>query len=304
MAEARFGFVILHYCAIDMTKQSVSAIRTNQKGSDYGIVIVDNASGNGTGKELEEFYQGQPDVKVILSTENLGFAKGNNLGFCYARDVLRCDFICVQNNDVMLQQTDFAKRIQEIYKQEPFAVLGPHITLPGGKENAMYYQLASADQLRRERKGYQRKLKRIRSSWYPFWNVWEAAKLRLRVFLGKIHVMPELKLHEDCVEGAHEKQRDLILHGCCLIFSRMYMERYEDAFDPATFMFREEEILYLRCKKAGLPMHYDPSLNVLHMEDVATDFVYKTEKKKEIFHLENQINSLAILIRRLEESEV
>lgn len=299
----RFGFVILHYCAIDMTKQCIEAIREKMVNYDYHIVIVDNASGNGTGRELESFYKGQSDVVVILSKENLGFAKGNNLGYRYAKEILKCDFICIQNNDVMLLQADFGQIIEQIYREDPFAVLGPHIILPGGKENAMYYKLSTIEQLYKERNGYIKRLKRINSSLYPMWNVWETMKLKFRIFLGNIHVMPKMNLHEECIEGAHEKHTEVILHGCCLIFSHIYMDRFEDAFDPATFMFREEELLYLRCKNAKLPMHYDPNLQVLHMEDVATNLVYKTEKKKEIFNLENQIDSLGILIHKLEKEE-
>lgn len=301
---SKVGFVILHYCTIDMTKKCVEAITEKIKDTPWEIIIVDNASGNGTGKQLFDFYQGREHITVILSEANLGFAKGNNLGYCYAKAQLGCDFVCVMNNDVMILQEDFASNLISIYEKEPYAVLGPHITLLNDKENAMYYQLSSVEQLEKERNGYIRRLKRQKSRIYKFWNMWELAKLRLRIFLGKIHVMEELKLHEDCIEGAHEKQTNLVLHGCCLIFSPMYALHYKEAFDPETFMFREEEILYLRCKKTGIPMHYDPTLNILHMEDVATNFVYKTERNKEIFHLENQIESLGILIRKIKEIQV
>lgn len=49
------------------------------------IVIVDNASANGTGRELQQLYQGAENIYVILNPENLGFARGNNVGFEFAK---------------------------------------------------------------------------------------------------------------------------------------------------------------------------------------------------------------------------
>lgn len=299
--ELKLGFVILHYCTTDMTIQSVNAIKEKLSGGNYEIVIVDNASYNGSGRELLERYEKDERVTVLLSEENLGFAKGNNIGYNYAKHQLACDFICVMNNDVMIEQSDFAERIFREFEQSSFAVLGPHITLKDGQENAMYYKINPVETLIKERNGYIRRLKHVKSRLHGIWNLWDNMKTMLRIFLGKIHVMEELKQHEDMVEGARERHESIILHGCCLIFSPEYLEKFEDAFDPSTFMFREEEILYLRCKREGLLMVYNPELEVLHLEDVSTDFIYKTNRKKEIFNLENQIASLKILIQKIQE---
>lgn len=301
MSRYKMGFVILHYCTMEMTIQSVETIQQHMEEDNYAIIVVDNASYNGTGKELEEHYRSDDKVTVLLSEENIGFAKGNNIGYAYAKNELGCDFICVMNNDVMISQPDFITKVYEDYEQCHFAVEGPHIRLKNGQENAMYYKLAPVEHLIRERNGYIRRLKHTRSRFYQLYRLRDMLMLKLRIFLGKIHVMEEFKLHEEMTEGVHERHEDLILHGCCLIFSPDYLKQFEDAFDPSTFMFREEELLYLRCKKNGLPVVYNPCLDVLHLEDVATDFIYQTNKKKEIFNLENQIDSMKILIERLQE---
>ncbi len=48
----------------------------NKSGSV--IVIVDNFSNNGTGEALLKQYAQHENIKVLLSGENGGFAKGNN----------------------------------------------------------------------------------------------------------------------------------------------------------------------------------------------------------------------------------
>ena len=64
-------------------------------------------------------------------------------------------------------------------------------------------------------------------------------------------------------------------------------------------MFKEEELLYLRCRQAGLKTLYSPKLDVLHLEDVSTDTVYKENREKEIFVCKNQAESLRVLIRAM-----
>ena len=184
--KKKFGFVVLHYCTLDMTKKCIAAIQEKMAQADYEIVVVDNASGNGTGKDLAECYKDTEHVSVLLSKENLGFAKGNNLGYVYAREDLHCDFICVMNNDVILLQDNFAQLVEAAYEAHQFAVMGPHIELKDGRENAMYYEIASIEGLKKERHVYETRLKHITSSIYPLWNLWDRAKLLLRIFLGKM----------------------------------------------------------------------------------------------------------------------
>lgn len=82
-----FAFVILHYMAKQETIDCVASIlkKTKAEPMKVSIVIVDNASANGTGRELQQLYQGAENIYVILNPENLGFARGNNVGFEFAK---------------------------------------------------------------------------------------------------------------------------------------------------------------------------------------------------------------------------
>ena len=76
----KFVYLILHYNVIDETVKSVDSIKNNASGN-YKIIIVDNASPNGTAKDLRELYGSDKDIVLLFNDENLGFAKGNNVGF-------------------------------------------------------------------------------------------------------------------------------------------------------------------------------------------------------------------------------
>ena len=119
------AFVILHYRAIDYTRKCVECIKALE-GSKH-IIIVDNASPDGTGAALKAEYKGDKEITVLLNKENSGFARGNNYGVRYGKCKLAPDYTVVLNNDVEITQKDFIARIDQIYREHPFDVLGPDI---------------------------------------------------------------------------------------------------------------------------------------------------------------------------------
>ena len=127
MKKVKLVFIILHYQTINMTKQCIAQLFKTFDMSEHFIIVVDNKSPNGTGKELEKIYAKNFNIKVILAYENLGFANGNNLGFDYAKANLDFDFLVIMNNDILIQQKNFEQKIYAIYKDKSFDVLGPDI---------------------------------------------------------------------------------------------------------------------------------------------------------------------------------
>lgn len=99
-----------------------------------------------------------------------------------------------------------------------------------------------------------------------------------------------------------EYHENIKLHGCCLIFTPTFFECLR-GFNPKTYMFREEELLMLDLNKHGLVSAYYPDIHIKHLEDAATNTVFKSRRKKEAFHIKYQIESLKILISELEEYE-
>ena len=128
-----FVFVVLHYCAPEMTAECIDSIRKRIIYGSYRIVIVDNASPDDSGIALQERYSGCADVHVLLNETNEGFARGNNAGYRYAVENLHPDFLIAINNDVLMLQPDFLARIESIYYERNFHVLGPDILNPDGE---------------------------------------------------------------------------------------------------------------------------------------------------------------------------
>lgn len=127
MKKITNGFVILHYIAYKTSCTCIDNVINNLDVPKIKIVVVDNASPNGSGKKLLERYKNFDYIQVILNKKNLGFARGNNIGYNYLKEHFETDYITVLNNDVFITDTKYLERIEQIYFETKFDVLGPDI---------------------------------------------------------------------------------------------------------------------------------------------------------------------------------
>lgn len=278
------AFVVLHYMAYDMTRRCVDTILENFGAEDIRIIVVDNASSNGSGQKLKKDFFDNAKVSVLLNEENKGFARGNNTGYRYAIKEYDPDYIIVMNNDVIIRQRSFLKRIEAIHEKTHFAVLGPDIINPYEKkhQNPVGNELMSLETAEKVKRS--RRIRRV----FPY------------PFFIKDAIMEKL--------GRRKKAADAccpaILHGACYIFSREFTAVRKYAFNPGTFLYLEEEILGLECQKARLKLVYSPDVRVLHYEDVATDMVCRKALEKYRMHNEESLRSLDVYISLLKEERV
>jgi GT2 family glycosyltransferase len=87
------------------------------------IVLVDNGSSDGTADAVRERF---PDVELVRSEENLGFAGGNNLGLERAGE-LGADHVLVLNNDAEVEPGGVQALVEEAARRPDAASLGSKI---------------------------------------------------------------------------------------------------------------------------------------------------------------------------------
>lgn len=277
-------FLILHYYTCEDTIKCVESIeKLNYKKVE--IVIVDNASKNGTGKELEEIYKNNKKVHIILSEQNLGFANGNNLGFEYAKKNLNPDYIVMCNNDVYMIQEDFCERIIEEERQSNFAVLGPKILLPDNKVCNYSESMPTLKELQ---------ITKINHQIYYYLN-----KLNLRYIYTFLFKYINKKFTKVCTDYNSRKE-NVLINGCCIIFSKVYIDKF-DGLDDRTFLYYEEQLLYLRIKENNMKSVYNPNIEIFHNEGVSTNKSQKNKRKKIDFIVKYEIESLKILISEMKK---
>lgn len=281
MEKIKFGFVILHYQAFDMTVESVETIKENFDISDKYIVVVDNKSPNGTGELLLQKYKNDSHIKVILAPGNLGFSNGNNLGYDYLKENFDADFIIVMNNDVLIKQENFFQSIVEIYNKEKFAVLGPDVYCPKAEIHQNPFRLTGIEKNEFKKMFFVEKIKKI---------------LGYSLFMKLVYPVINRKKNGDIQvnENYKKESSNPVIHGSCFIFSRDFISARKYGFNPGTYMFFEENILHFECLKSGLKTFYSPKVQILHMEDVSTDMVFKKNVQKENWKIKHSVNSMKV----------
>lgn len=283
MNNSKFVFVILHYFTIDDTIKCINSIAENV--NNYEIVIVDNASSNNTGKLLLEKYSSDSKIHVIINEQNLGFARGNNVGFKYAKENLSPDYIILCNNDTYLLNNEFSEEIDKEFRMSNFAVLGPKILLPNNKICKINRNLPTT--------------KNIHHSLMDLRITLMLAYMGLSNLYKKIRNRKNNNTDNNSIENRRE---DCLLHGCFLIFSKNYIDKF-DGLDDRTFLYCEEELLFIRLIKNNMKSVYNPNVEIFHADDSSTNAVTKTKRKKTIFVCKNAIKSNKILLNELKNMQ-
>ena len=306
----RFAFVVLHYLAYAETCHCIESVLALERCDDdfVGIIVVDNGSGDDSASRLRERYPDASGLEIIVNQENLGFARGNNRGYSCAVGHMHPDFVIVVNNDVMIEDPRFLLKVKEEYEREPFAVLGPDIYCPETHkhQSPAHVCVPTASVLRQQLREYER-ANRDFDAFYDRCRQKSQVTRRIRGKLGAVkrHLLQFArgsKADRPAAPPRHESAAyNVVLHGACLVFSPDFIARREKPFNPATFLYMEEDILAYECLRDGLVMRYEPSLAVRHDEDAATKLACKTKKEQMRLKYREKAKSMAVLLDIMRE---
>lgn len=276
------SFVVLHYNDYNITVECVNHLLCLNDQANITIYVVDNGSPNQSGKRIKELYSDEPKVIVILSDENLGFAKGNNLGYVEAKKN-NPDFIVVMNNDVIIEQQDFIERLINMPRNKEYEVIMPDIVNKiGVHQNPFRLKPLSNSEVR---KNY--------------------LKILFLNFVYHCPIVNSIWCNRKKRSNIQNTQRNLsfsnfemmVPHGACVIYSQKWIEKEQVAFVPDTFLYGEEDILYEYIVNRNYKTIFAPGLSVKHFEDVATGSVIKSDLKKAQFLFRNSLRSQKVFLR-------
>ncbi|MED3897042.1 glycosyltransferase [Priestia aryabhattai] len=281
-------YVILHYLTNDDTSKCVKSIQQCNQNQDFNIVIVDNASHNESFLSIKEEFSNLSNVYFIENDYNMGFAQGNNIGYDYAKNILKASFIVILNNDIIVKDREIYIKIKESYKKYNYHIMGPDIIslIDEGHQNPLSNVTSSKKEI------YSNITRYTLLLLLNYIYIEELIiKLKKKLFFSK---QEKLK-----VENFNEIKENIPLHGSFLIFSPSFIIKNNEAFDGRTFLFLEEDILFYKAKINNYKTLYYPEICVLHKEDSSTDFLTKSKLKKRRFIYKNLIKSSLVLKRIL-----
>lgn len=288
-----------------MTVECISRIEETLDMTECHIVLVDNASPNGSGTRLKERYKGVSYCTVILNSENIGFARGNNVGYSYARERLNPDFIIVMNNDAFIEDRGFFDGISRIYEETGFHLLGPDIisSITGDHENPHRPQGLTKTELLNLIKYYKRELAARRCK--PFYYFAHGGILMLsktKKFIKRLlGIKPPPVVTNRIKDYDPALHPDPVLQGACLIYSKRFIEREPLAFNPNTFLFYEEDILNCYCRRKGYKTLYSSEIAVKHVISHSINKAISGQLERDIFIFTNYLNSATVLLNIMDE---
>lgn len=283
----KFCFVILHYKTLEETKKCVDSILKNCNNDDINIIIVDNFSNDGSNEKLEALYNKYYNVKIIVNNINLGFARGNNVGFLYAKKNYKSDFIILLNSDAYVMQSNFCEIICNEFNKSNFVVLGPKVFTPysnNGCCNPMRKQHIDEKEINR----YILKFK--------LYIILNYFKLDLQYIKFKEYLKQIFKISNSTTNFADYDIRmtDVQLHGCCLIFSSLYIDKY-DGLNDKTFLYMEEDLLFIEMHKNNLLTVYNPDLKIFHSEGLTSAVIDRKPRKQRKNKYKNIVKSCQVV---------
>jgi GT2 family glycosyltransferase len=119
------SIVIVTWNGKHFAQECLASLRGLRTPLTLETIVVDNASTDGTPEAIRKEF---PEVRLLCNSENLGFAKANNIGIkaCFGR------YIALINSDVVVPQGCLERMVTFLDQNPGIGLLGPKMITPTG----------------------------------------------------------------------------------------------------------------------------------------------------------------------------
>ena len=262
------SIIIVSYNTREMTLACLHSVYEQTTDISFELIVVDNNSKDNSAQAIAEDF---PEVTLVASKENLGFAQANNLA---AKNV-QGEFLLLLNPDTFV--LDGA-----IQKLHAFARTHPSNRVYGGRTLFGDYTLNPT------------------SCWKKptLWSLFCYATGLVSIFRRNALFDPESygPWQRDSVREVD------IVTGCFLLIEKKLWDQL-DGFDPQFFMYGEDADLCLRAAQEGTRPIITPDATVVHYggasEKVRADKMIRLFRAKEQLIERHWISSAGLLGKAL-----
>lgn len=177
------SIITINYNGLKDTCALIESIPFNE---NMEVIVVDNASKQNETSIIQKQF---PQVKVIRSDKNLGFAGGNNLGMKAAKG----KYIFLINNDTLFKDFNVESLINRLEASPNIGIVCPKIRFIWGTNPIQFagYTPLSKITVRNQAIGYGEEDKGQYNSAHPTPYAHGAAMLIKREAIDKVGFMPE-----------------------------------------------------------------------------------------------------------------
>ena len=225
------SIVIVNFNTFELTSNCIRSIYNKVSGLDVEIILVDNASHE---RNPDDFINIFPEIILIKSEQNLGFAKGNNLGIAQAKGeyILLLNSDCELLNNAPLLSYDYMK------KNNSCGLSTVQLQYPNGK--------------------LQYNCRRFRTI---SWELLEVVPLYL--------LLPKMKREELMLHHYFNHQRQIAcdwVWGAYMFFpSKLLQQLPGGKLAEDFFMYCEDTLWCWQIKQLGYTINFLPEAKVMHV---------------------------------------
>lgn len=149
----RVSILILTYNNLLINKLCLESVFVNTNYPDFEVIVVDNASSDGTPEWLKQYSQSHPNLHIILNTENCGFAGGNN----QAARLATGEYLVFLNNDTVVTR-NWIQGLLKYFQRDPRVGLVGPVTNSTGNEARVYTSYRSPSSMEKFAEDRSRKM--------------------------------------------------------------------------------------------------------------------------------------------------
>jgi GT2 family glycosyltransferase len=225
----QLSIVIICWNDWKVLKDCLESIYKNTHAISFEVIVSDNGSKD---ESIEQVQRNFPQVRLLLNGQNLGFAKGNNVGINAALG----QYILILNPDTIIHENTLDQWIAFATQHPEAGAFGLRVLNPDGS-----YQVSA------------RPFPTVRGEWI--------AALGLR----PLGLLSDTFCSDKYVDWQGDSEREIGWQsGCCVMFRGDVLKSL-GGFDERFFYHCEEVDLCLRVWKAGYPILFTPAVTITHL---------------------------------------
>lgn len=233
--------VIVNYQTFELTKNAINSIFKYSYPFSLEVIVVDNASGDDSLSRLKDYFEGK--VKFIASSENNGFAAGNNQALREAGG----KYVLLLNSDTIVWENTLENIYYYMENHADVGATGCRVLLENGDLD----------------KACKRSFPNVKNSFFRLFHI----PTNSEDDNYNLDNLPDDEVYEiDCLTGAFMFVRKLALDEVGF-------------FDETFFMYGEDIDLCFRIKKAGWKIIYYGKSKITHFKGSSS----KKQKSKLIY---------------------
>lgn len=232
------SIIIINYNTFDITCQCIESVIEHTVGIPYEIILVDNASPN---DNPDNFLLRFPAIKLIKSEENIGFARGNNLGIFHAKG----DIILLLNSDTILIEDCISPSALFLSVRPNVSAVSIHLTYEDGS--------------------YQRNARAFRSIRNEVLDLF-----RPILYLLPYKTRSSLMVNQ-YFKGDYDMKCDWV-SGAYLMFHKKALSQLSgQKLDERFFMYGEDQLWCYQFRQAGFSSFFLSGYKAIHIANASTE---------------------------------